>query len=51
MTKKMIKTQRDRFEETARRLECDEDEAKFNENLKQIAKAKPKEAEKTKPAK
>ena len=46
---KMIneKTQRERFEETARQLECDEDEAKFNENLKAIAKAKP-EAEKGK---
>ena len=35
------KTQRERFEETARQLECGEDEAKFNENLKKIAKAKP----------
>jgi hypothetical protein len=36
----MNKTQRERFEETARQLECDEDEAKFNANLKKIAKAK-----------
>jgi hypothetical protein len=36
------KTQRERFEETARQLECDEDEAKFNADLKKIAKAKPK---------
>ena len=36
------KSQRERFEETARQLECDEDEAKFNANLKKIAQAKPK---------
>jgi len=36
------KTQRERFEETARQLECDEDEAKFNADLKKIAKAKAK---------
>ena len=41
------KTQRERFEETARQLECDEDEAKFNANLKKITKAKV-EAEKPK---
>lgn len=35
------KTQRERFEETARQLECDEDEGKFNADLKKIAKAKP----------
>tara|TARA_R110002110_G_scaffold137735_2_gene323082 strand:+ start:9458 stop:9718 length:261 start_codon:yes stop_codon:yes gene_type:complete len=34
------KTQRERFEETARQLECDEDEEKFNADLKKIAKAK-----------
>lgn len=32
------KSQRERFEETARQLECDEDEAKFNADLKKIAK-------------
>ena len=36
------KSQRERFEETARELECDEDEAKFNATLKRIAPAKPK---------
>jgi len=47
MTSKMTeKTQRERFEETARQLECDEDEAKFNADLKKIAKSK--EAEKPK---
>ncbi|WP_263762102.1 hypothetical protein [Lentibacter sp. XHP0401] len=38
--KEKTKTQRERFEETARQLECDEDEAKFNADLKKIAKAK-----------
>lgn len=35
------KTQRERFEETARQLKCDEDEAKFNADLKKIAKKNP----------
>ena len=30
------KTQRERFEEMARQLECNEDEVKFNANLKEI---------------
>jgi hypothetical protein len=34
--------QHDRFIETARKLECDEDEARFKEKLGKIAKAKPK---------
>jgi len=33
------KSQRERFEEAARELECDEDEAKFNANLRKIATA------------
>ena len=37
------KPQRDRFIETARELGCDEDEARFNETLKRVAKALPKE--------
>ena len=41
------KSQRKRFEETARELECDEDEDRFNETLKRIApkteNEKPKE--------
>ena len=41
------KTQRERFEETARQLECDEDETKFNADLKKIAKAKPEKEEKS----
>ena len=31
------KPQRERFLETARELECDEDESRFNETLKRIA--------------
>lgn len=34
------KTQHDRFVETARELECDEDEGRFNETLKRIAPKK-----------
>lgn len=41
------KTQRERFEETARQLECDEDEDKFNADLKKMATA-PKETDKPK---
>lgn len=33
---------RDRFEAIARKLGCDEDEAAFEDKLRQIAKAKPK---------
>jgi hypothetical protein len=32
---------KDSFEETAKRLECDEDKARFEEKLGKIAKAKP----------
>ena len=34
------KSQRKRFEETARELECDEDEGRFNATLKKIVPAK-----------
>ena len=34
--------QAERFREKARELECDEDEAAFEETLKQVAKARPK---------
>jgi hypothetical protein len=34
--------QRQRFIETARQLECDEDKERFEEKLKRIATAKPK---------
>lgn len=35
-----IKTQADKFKEAARELECDEDEARFDQKLKRVAKAK-----------
>ena len=35
--------QKQRFIEVARELECDEDEKRFNETLKKVAKAKPKQ--------
>ena len=40
--------QSDRFIEAARRLECDDDKARFEKRLGKIAKAKPK-GEKPKP--
>ena len=40
------KSQRKRFEDTARKLECDEDEERFNETLKRIVQAKPEKNEK-----
>ena len=43
------KTQLDRFKDAARKLETDDDEARFNENLKRVATAKPDE--KSEPAK
>ena len=33
------RTQVEHFKETARELECDEDENRFNETLKRVAKA------------
>lgn len=36
------KTQLDKFKEAARQLEVDDDEARFNERLKKLAKQKPK---------
>ncbi len=38
--KTKTQTQRDRFIETARDLECDEDEGRFNETLKRITPRK-----------
>ena len=37
----MGKSQSDKFKEAAREHEADEDEARWNERLKKIAKAKP----------
>ena len=41
MKKPAHKSQTDRFIETARELECDEDGGRFNETLKRIAPKKP----------
>jgi hypothetical protein len=47
-TKKMPKadSQSERFKQAARELECDEDEARWDERLKKIAKANSKSEEK-----
>ena len=37
------KSQRDRFIKTARDLDCDEDEDRFNETLKRVVPKGPKE--------
>lgn len=37
------KTQADKFKELARELECDEDEARWDERLKKVAKGKSRE--------
>jgi hypothetical protein len=42
MRPKSEQPQHARFVETAKALECDEDEARFKEKLGKIAKAKPK---------
>ncbi len=34
-------TQREKFEKAAREAECDEDESRWDERLKKVAKAKP----------
>ena len=34
-------TQADKFKEAARAAECDEDEARWNERLRKVAKQKP----------
>lgn len=34
-------SQSDKFKEAARELECDEDEARWDERLKKVAKGKP----------
>ena len=40
------KSQLDKFKEAARDLECDEDEARFDESVKKLVKQKPVEGEK-----
>ena len=39
------KPQLDKFKDAARELECDDDEQRFKDRLKDVAKAKPKGAE------
>lgn len=39
------KSQSDKFKEAARELECDEDEARWDDRLKKVAKGKPEKAE------
>ena len=43
MTPDDDKPQIDRFKETARKLDADDDEARFNERLRRLAKQKPKD--------
>ena len=40
---KLQKSQFDKFKELARELEADEDEARWDERLKKVAKVKPKQ--------
>jgi len=37
------KTQSDMFKETARELECDDDDARFNERVRKLVKHRPVE--------
>lgn len=47
MADKPERTQLDKFKETARELETNEDEAAFDRALKKVAKAKPQEKKST----
>lgn len=38
-------SQSDKFKQAARELECDEDESRWEERLKKVAKAKPDKSE------
>jgi hypothetical protein len=42
-TQKAISSQSDKFKEAARELECDPNEARWEERLKRVAKQKPVE--------
>jgi hypothetical protein len=46
---KKVETQLDRFKETAKALECDEDKQRFEEKLGTIAKQKTRKAELSEP--
>ena len=41
-TRNLDKSQSDKFKDAARALECDDDEARWDDRLKKVAKAKPK---------
>lgn len=41
----------DKFKRTARELECDEDEARWDERLKKVAKGKPEPEKRPEPEK
>lgn len=43
MSKPASKTQLERFKEAARKLDCDDDEARFAERLREIVKLPPVE--------
>jgi hypothetical protein len=43
--KRAAKSQSDKFKEAARELESDEDEKRWEERLKKVAKAKPDKAD------
>lgn len=42
---KSPQSQVDKFKEAARELECDEDEERWDERLKKVAKGKPEKSE------
>lgn len=42
-TKRRSESQSDKFKEAARELECDDDEARFDERVKKLVKRKPVE--------
>jgi hypothetical protein len=48
MLNKKVPTQIDKFRDLARELETDDDEARFDERLKELAGAKPKAPDKAK---
>lgn len=45
MSSKDQASQSDKFKEAARELDCDEDEARWDERLKKVAKGKPEKPE------
>ena len=45
MPDKDDKPQLNKFKQAARELECDDDDQRFKEQLRRIAKAKPKDSE------